>query len=681
MKKSLLSATFLARTTIGLMMATQSGFAASLVPEKLAAPSTTIEAKAVVEPEASAPDAVELAALYYYAKEGQMERVEREKKRLSLKFPGFVEPEDLFQPEPEFSVDETPLWQLYDADDFAGIEAAVTQLALDNPGWQPSQDFRDKLARRKLRFDMTTAESAGDTAQVMALGKALDPQTEMEVDLLWTLIAACRSQGQTEAMVPVYQGILFRKPGTELPDDVVMTTLQMAVQDFPAKELRKVIALLSEKPELADRMKDLTLDLVRRDIADFAADAAGVAETPAPEAVLAVRRSADLGHNGADQTLLGWYYLKLDRLDDAETWFRKAFDGKPQIESLKGLTLSLDRANKRDQAFLLVSSHLDLLGDKADTFLDILSYPFQTASEATIDPKLAELYAKAIQSSQSADHAVLIGWYAYNGRQFEAAKAWFAKSAEWKVGEDSVKGMALSAVQMKDTGEVEALKTRFGATYPQVFAELKKAVAPKGGSTGTVGEPAHDNQARYVVSFRNKRYGDCLADLERIAARGNLSAEAQLIRGWCHLELNHLAEARDAFQFALAGNVAKGDDALYGLGLSLLRAHMTGDLEALLASRPLSEARAKELRAEMLWQKAESAFNTKDYEVTLANLNARLEIAPEPVGMTQMRAWAHYHLGNLKQSRAIFAELNQIVDDPANRRGLAAIQDRMGIKP
>ncbi len=108
---------------------------------------------------------------------------------------------------------------------------------------------------------------------------------------------------------------------------------------------------------------------------------------------------------------------------------------------------------------------------------------------------------------------------------------------------------------------------------------------------------------------------------------------------------------------------------------------MTADVERLFASRPLSAARATELRAEVFWLRARTAFDRKDYEVTLANLNARLQIATEPVGMTQMRAWAHFHLGNLKQSRAIFAELNQVVDDPANRRGLLAIRQRMGIDP
>ncbi|MGL4198660.1 MAG: hypothetical protein ACRCSX_12960, partial [Allorhizobium sp.] len=116
-----------------------------------------------------------------------------------------------------------------------------------------------------------------------------------------------------------------------------------------------------------------------------------------------------------------------------------------------------------------------------------------------------------------------------------------------------------------------------------------------------------------------------------------------------------------------------------GLGLTLLRANLTDDAEALLMQRSLTPLRDRELRAELLWQRARAAFDRKQYRVTLEALNARLQIMPEPVGISQMRAWSHYHLGNLSQSRAIFAQLNQVMADPANTRGIAAINERMGI--
>lgn len=679
MKTRLLSTTLLVQALTLSALVPGQAFASSLLPMPAAEEAQPQPAE-LSAPSAAAPDAVELAALYYYARNGATDRVDRESRRLALKFPGFVAPADLYQPAPAFSVDETPLWQRYEQNDFAGIDAEISRLAADNPGWQPSEDFRLKLERRKLRVAIVEAHEAGDSAQVISLGQALKPETESEPDLLWMLLDAYRQQGQTAPMAPVYRGMLFRAPGAEFSDDVLMATLQKAVQDFPARDIKPVIAVLEKRPGLAERMQALSLDIARREIGDFASGLAS-AEAPTAETVQALRFAAERDQKAADQVLLGWYFLKVERPGMAEDWFRKALLNAPTAESLKGLVVTLTREDKKEEAFALVAERLDLVTPKSEDFIDVLSMPFQGAGAEKADAKVAEIYAQAIEASQSAEHAQLLGWYAYNGRQFDAAKIWFSKALDWQASADSVKGLALTLVQEKDRAGLETLKQDYATAYSDVFADLAKASGPKGDGGQTTKAPTGGQSPRYLQSFTSKRYGECLADLDRLAARAQLNADAQLIRGWCHLELSHLAEARNAFEAALDGGTAKADDAAYGLGLSLLRAGMTADVERLLASRPLSTARATELRAEVFWQRARTAFDRKDYEATLANLNARLQIATEPVGMTQMRAWAHFHLGNLKQSRAIFAELNQVVDDPANRRGLLAIRQRMGIDP
>lgn len=679
MKTRLLSTSLLVQALTLSALIAGPARSSSLLPAA-ALEETRPQAAELSAPSAAVPDAVELAALYYYARNGELDRVDRESRRLALKFPGFVAPADLFEPAPAFSVDETPLWQRYEQNDFAGIEAEISRLAAANPGWQPSEDFRLKLERRKLRAAMTQAHEAGDSAQVISLGQALDPETESEPDLLWMLLDAYRQQGQTGPMAPVYRGMLFRAPGSEFADDVLMATLQKAVQDFPARDIKPVIAVMEKKPGLAERMRALSLDIVRREIGDFASGLAS-AEAPAAEAVQALRLAAERDQRASDQVLLGWYFLKVERPAIAEDWFRKALLNAPTVESLKGLVVTLSRADRQKDAFALVAERLDVVTEKSEDFIDVLSIPFQGAGAEKVDPKLAETYAQAIEASQSSEHAELLGWYAYNGRQFDAAKIWFSKALDWQASADSVKGLALTLTQEKDRAGIETLKQQYATAYAQVFTDLAKAGGPKGDGGQATKAPTGGQSPRYLQSFKGKRYGECLADLDRLAARAKLNAEAQLIRGWCHLELSHLAEARIAFEAALDGGTAKADDAAYGLGLSLLKAGMTADVERLLASRPLSTARATELRAESFWQRARTAFDRKDYEATLANLNARLQIATEPVGMTQMRAWAHFHLGNLKQSRAIFAELNQVVDDPANRRGLIAIRQRMGIDP
>ncbi len=122
------------------------------------------------------PDPVELAALYYYAQQGQKERVDREIRRISIKYPDFAVPGDLFQPVEERKVDETVLWRLYEKDDYVGIDNEISRLASENTGWEPSSDFQQKLNRRKQRFEMVRATKAEDWAAVIAAGHDLDPK-------------------------------------------------------------------------------------------------------------------------------------------------------------------------------------------------------------------------------------------------------------------------------------------------------------------------------------------------------------------------------------------------------------------------------------------------------------------------------------------------------------------------
>lgn len=623
------------------------------------------------------PDSIDLAALYYYAKNGETGRVEAETKRLELKFPGFVVPDDLYAPDPGQQVDESSLWQLYERDDYTGIDQEISRIAAAHPGWEPSDDFRTKLERRKLRNAITAAHAAKDFATLIRVGAALDPTQDTDIDLLWKVIDAYRANKMQEALTNVYRGILFRAPTNAFDDKLVLTTLQKAMQDVPATDLREAMQVLSADPDLALGMQSLRLDLMRREIGDFASGLS-TAPQPSAETVSSVRQVAETEGAEKDLALMGWYYLKLEQPKEAAAWFERMMSNRSSAEAVRGLALSLTHLSKPEQSFALVSAHLDLLSSEDAFLVDQLSFPFKGEGTAKIDDFVVARYSQAIQKTESSDHARLLGWYAYNSRQFEPARAWFAKAFDWQPEADSLKGMILSISRLGQKNEVKTLREKYAATYPTVFEELKAVTEPKSKSGKTVNAP-NGVEAGYLASLQKKDYGACIAELRKLEAKGPLRPDVQVVKGWCLLGLNHLAEARQSFADGLARGGGKADDAAYGLGLTLLRAHLTDDAAALLMQQNLTPLRDRELRAELLWQTARTAFDRKQYRRTLEALNARLQLVPEPVGISQMRAWSHYHLGNLAQSRAIFAQLNQVVSDPANSRGLAAINERMGI--
>lgn len=616
----------------------------------------------------SGPDQVDLAALYYYAREGSTDRVEAETLRLQAKYPGFVTPGDLYEPADRRIVDETPLWNLYKLNDFAGIDAEMERISAQNPGWTPTEDFTTKLARARQRQGMTEAFERKDWEGLLVSARDIDPRSEPEIDLLWMMIEAARGLQRTDDLTRIYQGILYREaPHAFAPGDR-LTTLEKAVEDFPPQEIRAALAALSLPADMADKAETLKRNLLRRDVATFNASSERT-DPLAAATVDPLRRNADV----TDMKLLGWYTLKIGRPAEAETWFRRAVDRQPEAESIKGLFLSLKQDKREPEARDLVSTNLATLAEDSDFLLDALSTSFTQPGEAAIAPAVVEAYSTAIQRSQSPEHAEILGWYAYNGHQFEAASAWFGKSWEWKKQSASLKGLALSAMQLKDKATLESLRRDFAAQFPEAFADLKSVVPPKGNKGSSVAAPASGVDARYVADFRAKRYGDCITGLRKQEARGRLTAGAHVIKGWCHLELSHLTEARNAFGAALEAGGKTGEDAAYGLALTLMRARLTEDAEAVLARYPLSAARDKEIRSEIYWQRARAAFDAKQYQQVLNALNLRLQLVPEPMDMSRMRGWAHYHLGHRAEARAIFTRLNMLVSDNANRQALAII--------
>lgn len=633
------------------------------------------------------PDAVDLAALYYYAERKQNDRVERETARLKLKYPDFTLPGDLYADPAVRKVDETPLWTLYDNNDFDGIEREIERLSRAAPGWRPSADFSEKLARRKLRARMTDAYERKDWAAVIETGGTIDAARETEADLLWMMIDAYRETGLSEAMASLYRGILTREEAERLPDDILVATLQKASRDFSAEDIRAAVAQLATTPAMMMKLQPVSLGLLRREVGDFNADK--TRETPLPEAeIVKLRAVAESQKSPADLSLLGWYYLKLKQPVESARWFRQALAAEANAENAKGLYLSLAEQKLDDEAYAVAAEHTADLAADPEFLMNALSLRFSRPDGVKVDTDVVESYSATITEMKSAPHAEILGWYAYNSRQFEAAEAWFRKSMEWEQSPARLKGFVLALSQLGRTAEVAVLRDSFQPIWPEIWEEIKVAETPKARPAAVVAKPAvtmaaapaparparktagGENQTSYYVAFKAKRYQVCVQDLQSLEARQPLSSNASLIKGWCMLGLNRMAEARDAFARGLSGGGEVRQDAAYGMALTLLRGKLTDDAESILTLYPLTPERDREVRAEIYWQRARSAFDHKLYQRTLDALNARLKVAQEPADLSMLRGWSHYHLGRTAEARAIFSRLSQYIGNPAAREAL-----------
>jgi len=608
-----------------------------------------------------APDAVELAALYYYAQHDEQDRLEAEAARLRLKYPGFVVPADIHAPAGG-QADESVLWALYEADDFAGIEAEIARRRAEDPAWAPSEDFAAKLSRRRLRAGMTAAAARQDWPAVVTAASGLDPATETEVDLVWTLIDAAAATGEKTLAEAAYRGLLSREGAARLPDGQLVTTLRKAVRDLPAEDLRRMLPGLGLP---AAETGPVELDLARREIAAFNAD--GTGQAPAEGTLARLRAAPEAG----DLSLLGWYDLKTGAPATAEQWFRKALAGRRDTENAKGLYLSLAAQDRQDEAYDVARTHLQELGEDPPFLMNAFSARFGEPGQREIDADIVSAYSNAILAAASADHAEILAWYAYNSRQYAAAGAWFGKALDWESAPVRVKGLALSLIRLGDKAGSAALEAEYRDIYPAVWEEIGR-IRPSGKSRAGAGKPAATG---YLADLKAKRYGACVEALAALEARSPLSADAQLARGWCHFGLGRLAEARKAFEAAL-GDARTRPDAAYGAALALLRGQLTDEAEAIAGLYPLAERQAREVRAEIYRQRARSAFDHKQYRRVLDALNARMALVAEPADLSQLRGWAHHHLGNRREARAVFERLDMHLHDAAAAGSIAATTAR-----
>lgn len=656
------------------------------------------------------PDKVELAAIYYYAQQKQDQRVKAEYERLKVKYPDFQMPADLYKPKVERE-DEHLLWALYNKNDVAGVEQEIARRKAADPNWQATDDFVAKFARKKLRSAVTSFHNSKNWASVIAAGAALNPEAEKEVDLLWDMIDAYSATNNKEALGRFYRGILFRDQANALPKSVIVATIQKATRDFAPDDIRAVMAQFAADPEIMAGLSNVSVDLIRKEVADFNTDDSRTAPL-AGDDINALRTAAG-GKEAtvSDFSLLGWYYLKVKQPAEAGAWFRRALEKEQDIDHAKGLYLALVQQNRQGEAYDLALKYHGALAADPVFLMNALAERFAKPNTGTIDANAVQAYAGTILSTKSAPHAEILAWYAYNSGQYEAARAWFSKSFDWKPEAASLKGLALSEGQLGDRDALVALYQSYGAKYPEIWADIHLS---KGGrrkpsaarvnpidkmQVGAVDQqstaakpdflrddqqpvrkpvrhkrPANDDSSSSSVPSSNasgylspKRDGACIGALS-----GRLSPDASLAKGWCLLGLKRTTEAKNAFSAALAGGGKTRADAAYGLALTLLRAKMTGDAESVVALYPLTPARDKEIKLEIYWQKARSAFDQKQYQQTLNALNARLALMPEPADMTQLRAWSHYNLGHIDEAHQIFERLAAYTDDPGVRRGLAA---------
>ena len=183
--------------------------------------------------------------------------------------------------------------------------------------------------------------------------------------------------------------------------------------------------------------------------------------------------------------------------------------------------------------------------------------------------------------------------------------------------------------------------------------------------------------ARAASGVSTSNAASCVARTEQAARTGRISAGDALNRGWCLMELNRPSEAAKAFEMAQSrshGNKT-AEDAAYGLSLAYLRLGVTQNAAVAATKARQTPQRQANLQAQILSQRAVSAYNAGRCSEVFLALDERARLVPENRDLMLLRGWCYYNSGDVSSATKIFQALDQSVSTAESRSGTAEAFD------
>lgn len=519
-------------------------------PFLLSAPSAAPGAPAAAAPKPQA--AVDESALRYYASKNDVARVAAEIRRLRALHPDWQPPEDLFSASASATVDLKPLWDLFAAQRYDDLRAAIEQMKATTPGFQPPAELIEKLNAAQARDYLIKASDLQDYPRVLGIARNYQGLLSCaDLDVMWRVAEALARSGEAERAFGAYDYILTNCEGA--PER--LATVQKASQVLPDAAIRTLMARGRTAFDGTSEFEPLLLDMVRRRIGE-AIPAAETADAD-PADIARLSAAAKASRSAGDANLLGWYQFAEKRFADAELWFRQAADWSDDPKSTEGLILALRGKGEQAAAEALALENRTRSPEIAKIYIETISAGL-TAPEAREYPadRLAA-FQQAVEEASSALGAQSLGWYLFNRGAVETAAVWFDKSLAWQESAEAALGRTLAAQRLGDRNGFKTLTATYGPKYPAIATlasssatadveaagqKLRVSVPRKksGGGGGAMVREA-------VALYEAKRYREAADALEKVRSAGRESHDLTVLRGWAYYNARQFAKAKETF--------------------------------------------------------------------------------------------------------------------------------------
>ncbi|WP_371345127.1 hypothetical protein [Ancylobacter sp. IITR112] len=661
------------------------------IGQQLTSPSPAENAGASGEA-ATAPK-VDESALRFFAAQGDSQRLDAEIARLKALYPNWQPPKDLFSPTPDQDPELARLWQLFAEGKFSDIRAAIAQRQAAEPGWQPPADLLTRLDEGEAARRLVNASEAKQWASVLRI--ATDTPGMLvcaNMDVLWRVAEAFVRSGEPQRAKDLYIYILTTCPNSQER----LATAQKAMQLLDGANLDAVLARAN--PDTMPELAGLREDLLRLQVGRAAQD---VSVTISPGDLAELEQLARNGSVADDALVLGWYAFRRGEAAKAVDWFKLALDRQGGASAAEGYVLALAATGRAQEAEPIAYQWRDAGDGNRAAYIDLMTGLLAASPPPRLDQSVVARFAPVVQAAKSAAGAQALGWYAYNTGQIRTAASWFRTAVQWAPQDEvSAYGLALASARLKDNATLDAIAGNWAGKSERILAlaspatrrKLARAVpataplppaaaplplsrpqsstvTPALASAGALAAPmpladAASGDGAGTVSSRGPAASmlatgaPCSGAGEAAFRAGRLSAGEAVARGWCLLELDRPREAIDAFDVGVRDGVGRtAEDAAYGKSLAYLRLGLTNQAQVAAIETPLPPARAAELSADLLAQRAIAAYRDARYVEAILALDERSRLVPEQQDLMMIRGWSYFQLRDFISARRIFTAL------------------------
>jgi len=558
---------------------------------------------------------VDEEALRYFAREGDLDRLEAEIRRLKTLYPSWEPPTDLFDPKAPGPSDVQPLWDLYTAGRYAELRAEIVRRQIAEPTWVPPADLLARLKQAEARVRLVNASDSKQWNAVLAIATD-DPSvlTCSNIDVLWRVAEAFAGSGRMDRARDVYVYILENCAS----EKERLATMDKASAVLPVEMVATLFRYARQQAGGGDEFAQIRLNLIRRSVG---AANENPSLTVPPEDLAVLDQAAQSGTSPDDAILLGFYAYRHDDPATAIRWFDLALQRGGSAKAAEGYVLAMRAVGRDAEAEPIAYEWRNAGLDNLVTYIT-LATALLTSETAQVDQAVVDRFAPVVTQERSPLGAQALGWYALNTGQAPTAVAWFQTSLAWEPSEVAAFGLLLALQRLNDRPGLRQALEIWGTRYPRLpqmvlgggtaaLRQLQQAglTAPAAGATarttgaaGTVAGNAASRAATSPTSATSlaprgatgttasapaatgamdlmlvdtvpasgaaagsaaapsgavaaavgaKQYAACIARTDAGMRSGRLSPADALARGWCLMELDRPNEAATAFDLAL----------------------------------------------------------------------------------------------------------------------------------